>query len=96
VNFVCVQLLDTVLSTRYSRIPIYKGDIDKVTGIVFSKDLLAQLYSVHPTLNTITHLSMEDLQNLVCNPDSLIALLLLVTFLPHSRFSNNNNNNNRL
>jgi CBS domain containing-hemolysin-like protein len=34
------QILETALATRYSRIPVYKGDIDNISGVVFSKDLL--------------------------------------------------------
>lgn len=28
------------MQTKYSRIPVYRGDIDHITGIIFSKDLL--------------------------------------------------------
>ena len=34
------KILETALSTRYSRIPVYKDDIDNIIGVVFSKDLL--------------------------------------------------------
>ena len=32
----------------HSRIPIYAGDLDHITGIVYAKDLLAQLQQEHP------------------------------------------------
>lgn len=34
------EILRAAVSTKYSRIPIYRDDIDDVVGIVFSKDLL--------------------------------------------------------
>ena len=34
------QILETAVQTKYSRIPVYRGDIDHITGIIFSKDLL--------------------------------------------------------
>lgn len=37
------KILDTALSTRYSRIPVYKDDIDNIIGVVFSKDLLSYM-----------------------------------------------------
>jgi CBS domain containing-hemolysin-like protein len=34
------EILQTAIRTRYSRIPVYRGDIDNIVGILFSKDLL--------------------------------------------------------
>lgn len=34
------QILETAAATKYSRIPIYREDIDHVVGVVFAKDLL--------------------------------------------------------
>ena len=34
------DILKIVVENRYSRIPVYKGDVDNVVGIVYSKDLL--------------------------------------------------------
>lgn len=34
------ELLHTVIESGYSRIPTYKDDIDKITGIIYAKDLL--------------------------------------------------------
>ena len=37
------QLIPYILSTGFSRMPVYKGTIDKVTGVLYIKDLLACL-----------------------------------------------------
>lgn len=34
------ELLKLVLDCKYSRIPVYRGDVDNIVGVVFSKDLL--------------------------------------------------------
>jgi CBS domain containing-hemolysin-like protein len=34
------DILKIVVENRYSRIPVYRGDVDNVVGIVYSKDLL--------------------------------------------------------
>lgn len=34
------EILQTAISTKYSRIPVYRGDIDNIVGILFTKDLL--------------------------------------------------------
>lgn len=34
------ELLDLINSTRHSRIPLYNGDLDNITGIIYAKDLL--------------------------------------------------------
>ena len=34
------QILEAAVRTKYSRIPVYRGDIDNIVGVVFSKDLL--------------------------------------------------------
>ena len=34
------QILEAAVRTKYSRIPVYRGDIDHIVGVVFSKDLL--------------------------------------------------------
>jgi CBS domain containing-hemolysin-like protein len=34
------ELLELVLECKYSRIPVYRGDVDNIVGVVFSKDLL--------------------------------------------------------
>ena len=37
------ELLHLIRSTGYSRIPVYEGDIDHVTGILYAKDLIGHL-----------------------------------------------------
>lgn len=37
------ELLRIVRDSGYSRIPVYNGDLDRVTGILYAKDLLAYL-----------------------------------------------------
>lgn len=34
------ELLDLILSSGHSRVPIYQGSIDRVVGVVYAKDLL--------------------------------------------------------
>lgn len=34
------QLLEAATQTKYSRLPIYRDDIDHIVGVVFAKDLL--------------------------------------------------------
>lgn len=38
------EVLDVVVSKGYSRIPIYSGDLDSITGIVYSKDVLRSVH----------------------------------------------------
>lgn len=46
------DLLEVFSGTKYSRIPIYRKNIDNIVGIVFSKDILAYLKSPHRISNT--------------------------------------------
>jgi CBS domain containing-hemolysin-like protein len=34
------EVLETIISAGHSRIPVYRGDVDHVTGILYAKDLL--------------------------------------------------------
>ena len=34
------EALETIITAGHSRIPVYKGDVDHVTGILYAKDLL--------------------------------------------------------
>ena len=34
------QILSTILASGHSRIPVYKGNIDNIIGLVYAKDLL--------------------------------------------------------
>lgn len=38
--FRLVSSLRILQETRYSRIPVYSGEIDRISGVVLSKDLL--------------------------------------------------------
>lgn len=37
------EILDTVLSERYSRLPVYEGTIDNIVGMVHSREILERL-----------------------------------------------------
>lgn len=38
------EMLDNILEEKYSRIPIYENDIDKIIGILYIKDLIIEAY----------------------------------------------------
>ena len=38
------ELLDTVMTEGYSRLPVYRGTIDTIVGIVYAKDLLTLMH----------------------------------------------------
>lgn len=38
------EMLDDILEEKYSRIPIYENDIDKIIGILYIKDLIIEAY----------------------------------------------------
>ena len=40
------EQMEEVLNEKYSRIPIYKGEIDNIIGILYLKDLLCEAYRV--------------------------------------------------
>jgi Hemolysins and related proteins containing CBS domains len=37
------EILDTINTSRHSRIPLYEGDLDNIIGIIYAKDLLPYL-----------------------------------------------------
>ncbi len=37
------QILDTILATGYSRIPVYNGRLDNIEGLIHSKDIISYL-----------------------------------------------------
>lgn len=37
---VATEILQTAVRTNYSRIPVYRGDVDNIVGVIFTKDLL--------------------------------------------------------
>ncbi|WP_346237877.1 gliding motility-associated protein GldE [Niabella insulamsoli] len=38
------QLIEKIKDVRYSRLPVYKGDLDEIEGILNTKDLIPHLY----------------------------------------------------
>eukprot|EP01038_Epipyxis_sp_PR26KG_P011636 gene11636-15586_t len=40
------QILEEIKKTKYSRLPVFRGDVDNIVGVVFGKDLLDYM-SVH-------------------------------------------------
>jgi len=34
------QIIEKVLSSKYSRVPVYKGSIDNIVGIIYAKDII--------------------------------------------------------
>ncbi len=42
------QVLEVILRTGYSRIPVYGRDIDDVVGLAYAKDVLRSLHDGHP------------------------------------------------
>jgi CBS domain containing-hemolysin-like protein len=39
------EVLDLILRRGYSRIPVYRGDLDEIVGVVYAKDLLRHLHA---------------------------------------------------
>jgi magnesium and cobalt exporter, CNNM family len=44
------QILDLLLRHGYSRIPVYRGDLDDVEGVVYAKDVLRHLHAGKETV----------------------------------------------
>jgi CBS domain containing-hemolysin-like protein len=42
------EIIDKVLENGYSRVPVFEGTIDHISGIIFTKDLLLKLHSGKP------------------------------------------------
>ena len=42
------RIIEKVLENGYSRVPVFEGTIDHISGIVFTKDLLLKLHSGKP------------------------------------------------
>lgn len=59
------DILRTAIETRYSRIPVYRGDIDHIVGIVFSKDLLLYIQSA-----AAESAALESLTTRISSPSS--------------------------
>ena len=43
VNSDLQKVLDTITSAGHTRVPVYKGNIDNIIGLVYAKDLLAEI-----------------------------------------------------
>jgi len=52
------EVMDMVTDKQFSKIPIYKGDIDKIKGILYAKDLLPYLTGSRPNI-PLTSISRE-------------------------------------
>lgn len=42
------KIIEKVLENGYSRVPVFEGTIDRIAGIIFTKDLLLKLHSGRP------------------------------------------------
>ena len=47
------DVMDLISNKQYSKIPIYKENIDKITGIIYAKDLLPYLMGSRPNIPII-------------------------------------------
>lgn len=47
------EILDEILETRHSRIPVYEGEIDNIIGILHVKDLMIRLRKGEPSRDEI-------------------------------------------
>ena len=45
------EMLDIIIKTGHSRIPLYHEDLDEIIGVVFSKDLLPYIKNVESRIN---------------------------------------------
>jgi CBS domain containing-hemolysin-like protein len=45
VNSAMRDVLDLILQKGYSRIPVYRGDVDDIVGVIYAKDLLRHLHA---------------------------------------------------
>jgi len=54
------QLQELFQRTRYSRIPVFDGEIDKIIGVAMSKDLLEYVFSKEQ--NNVLDLPVETVR----------------------------------
>ena len=40
------ELIEAVKKTRYSRLPVYQGDLDNIIGLLYTRDLLSNIYEL--------------------------------------------------
>ena len=45
------EMLDLIIKTRHSRIPLYREDLDEIIGVIYSKDLLPFIKNVESRVN---------------------------------------------
>jgi CBS domain containing-hemolysin-like protein len=60
VNTTVAELTDLLEKYSYSRIPVFEGDLDHITGIVYAKDLL-QVTDVEAATRTVRDLMRTDI-----------------------------------
>ncbi len=53
------ELLELVIRSKYSRIPVYRGDVDNIVGVVFSKDLLDYVKLVNDSNNSNKNVNLS-------------------------------------
>lgn len=75
VDMVCAELgsplrkvLDLIIESGFTRIPVYEEDVDTILGLVHAKDLLRQLESTDASTFRITPLRKEDLREVLIVP----------------------------
>ena len=50
-NATLADFLHLVNATKYSRIPVYEGEIDRIVGVAIAKDVL--VYAMRPELHEV-------------------------------------------
>ena len=53
------EVINTLVTGQYSRIPVYEGNIDNIVGILHAKDLLNTLLANETVANCIKHSGLE-------------------------------------
>ncbi len=58
------RIVDTIIDKGFSRIPVYAGSIDHITGIIYAKDLLCHLESDNrPTASVLARPAFFAMEN---------------------------------
>ncbi len=52
------EVVETIRETGHSRFPVYRGDLDNVLGVVYSKDVLGHIYGTRQ-VSAVTELMRE-------------------------------------
>jgi magnesium and cobalt exporter, CNNM family len=52
------EILDRVLSQPHTRLPVYKGDIDNIVGLLHAKDVLRALARAHGDIKAVNVMSL--------------------------------------